>query len=169
MLLSAKLSNNLWGEALLTACHIHNRIPSRKRKVSPYEIWKGRKPNLDYLRVWGCLAYYRVSDPKRTKLGPRGIRSIFVGYAQNSKAYRFLDLQSNVIVESRDAELFEDKFSKDIIEHSHHTIEDQFMPQKETSESSKRHCDVSIEPRRSKRKRKEKNLGNEFISDPHKL
>ena len=38
MLLSAKLPNNLWGEALFTACHIHNRIPSRKRKVSPYEI-----------------------------------------------------------------------------------------------------------------------------------
>lgn len=34
MLLSVKLSFNLWGEALLTTCHIHNRIPSRKTKVS---------------------------------------------------------------------------------------------------------------------------------------
>ena len=114
--------------------------------------------------MWGCLAYYRVFDPKRTKLGPRGIRSIFVEYAKNSNAYRFLDLQSNVNVESRDAEFFKDNFSKDIIEHCHPIIEDQFMPQKETSESSKRHYDAAIEPRRSKRKRKEKNLGNEFIS-----
>ena len=28
MLLNAKLPNNLWGEALLTSCHVHNRITS---------------------------------------------------------------------------------------------------------------------------------------------
>ena len=50
MILNAKLSFNLWGEALLTACHAHNRIPSRKIKISPYELWKGRKKNLGYLR-----------------------------------------------------------------------------------------------------------------------
>ena len=38
MILNAKLSFNLWGEALLTACCVHNRIPSRKFKVSPYEL-----------------------------------------------------------------------------------------------------------------------------------
>ena len=86
MILNAKLSYNLWGEALLTG------FASRKFKVSPYELWKGRKPNLGYLRVWGCLAFYRVTDPKRTKLGPRAIKSVFVGYAENSKAYRLLDL-----------------------------------------------------------------------------
>ena len=37
MLLHSKLPINLWGEALLTACHIHNRIPSKKIKISPYE------------------------------------------------------------------------------------------------------------------------------------
>ena len=42
-----------------------------------------------------------------------------------------------MIVESRDAEFFEDKFSADIVEHSNPVIEDQFMPQKETSESYK--------------------------------
>ena len=35
MLLNAKLPNNLWGEALLTACHIHNRVLSKKSNVSP--------------------------------------------------------------------------------------------------------------------------------------
>ena len=99
MILNEKLSFNLWGQALLTACHVHNRIPSRKFKVSPYELWKSRKPNLGYPRVWGCLAFYRVTDPKRTKLEPRAIKSVFVGYAENSKAYRLLDLDSNVIVE----------------------------------------------------------------------
>ena len=62
----------------------------------------------------GCIAYFRVTNPKRTKLGDRAIRSVFVGYAVNSKAYRLLDLDSNIITESRDVEFFEDRFSKDI-------------------------------------------------------
>ena len=100
MILNAGLPFNLWGEALLTACYIHNRVPSKRTHISPYEIWNGRKPNLNYFKVWGCIAYYRLPDSQRTKLGSRGIKSVFVGYAQNSKAYRLLDLESNVIVES---------------------------------------------------------------------
>ena len=113
MILNAKLPNNLWGEALLTACYLNNRILSKKFKVYLYELWKGRKPNLSYLRVWGCLAFYRVMDPKRIKLGPRALKSVFVGYAQHSKAYRLLDFESNVIVESRDVEFIEHKFTND--------------------------------------------------------
>ena len=40
---------------------------------------------------------------------------MFVGYAENSKAYRLLDLDSNVIVESRDVEFMETKFLRDSI------------------------------------------------------
>ncbi|XP_050890241.1 uncharacterized protein LOC127095614 [Lathyrus oleraceus] len=73
----------------------------------------GRAPNIGYFKVWGCVAYYKNMDPKRTKLGPRGIRCAFVGYAQHSKAYRLLNLESNVIVESRDVEFFENLITKD--------------------------------------------------------
>jgi len=45
MLLNAKLPNNLWGEALFTVCHIHNRILSKKLNVSLYKVWNSRKPN----------------------------------------------------------------------------------------------------------------------------
>lgn len=86
------------GEALLTACYVHNRITSRVIRVSPSELWKGRKPNIDYLRVWGCRAYYRTPDPKRSKLGAQAMKSTFIGYAQNSKAYRLLDDESGVVV-----------------------------------------------------------------------
>ena len=33
MLLNANLPNKLWGEALLTACHIHNRVLYKKLNV----------------------------------------------------------------------------------------------------------------------------------------
>ena len=50
-----------------------------KTKVSPYEVWKGRKPNLKYFRVWDCIDFSRVHDHKSHKLGPKGIKSVFVG------------------------------------------------------------------------------------------
>ena len=59
------------------------------------------------------MAYYRTPDPNRSKLGTCAIKIIFVGYARNSKAYRLLDKESGVIVESRDVEVFKDKFSGD--------------------------------------------------------
>ncbi|RVW67819.1 hypothetical protein CK203_060977 [Vitis vinifera] len=83
----------------------------KKNEISPYELWKGRKPNIGYFKVWRCLAYCKKTDPHKTKLGPRAIKCVFVGYASNSKAYRLLDLESNVIIESREVEFFENLLS----------------------------------------------------------
>lgn len=52
-------------------------------------------------------------DPKRTKLDPRGIRCALIGYAPNSKACKLLNLESNIIVESRDVKFFENLITKD--------------------------------------------------------
>ena len=38
---------------------------------------------------------------------------MFVGYTENSNAYRLLDLSFNTVVESRGVEFIEDKFNKD--------------------------------------------------------
>nr|GEY26585.1 hypothetical protein [Tanacetum cinerariifolium] len=48
-----------------------------------------RKPNPNYLRVWGCRAVVRLPDPKLKTLGERGIECIVVRYAEHSKAIRF--------------------------------------------------------------------------------
>ena len=68
MLISLGAPENLWGEALVTACYILNRIPFKTSNTTPYEIWKHRKPNLSYLKVWGCLAKVRIPDTKRKKI-----------------------------------------------------------------------------------------------------
>ena len=49
----------------------------------------------------------------RWTLGGRVELLVFVGYAKNSKAYRLLDLSSNVTVESRDVEFISNKFNYD--------------------------------------------------------
>uniref|UniRef100_A0A2N9F430 Uncharacterized protein n=1 Tax=Fagus sylvatica TaxID=28930 RepID=A0A2N9F430_FAGSY len=164
MIVSAKLPFNLWGEVLLTACHVHNRVLSKKIQSSPYELWNGRKPNLSYLKVWGCIAYFRVPDPKRTKLGPRAIKSVFVGYAVNSKAYRLLDLSSNTIVESRDVEFIENKFINDSQIEPKQTQESDSLVNDSLSGNKRIEPSSPNEQRRSQRVRKEKDFGPDFIS-----
>ena len=68
IIISARLPFNLWGEVLLTACHVHNRVLSKKIQTFPYKLWNGMKFNLSYFKVWRCVAYFRVPDSKRTKL-----------------------------------------------------------------------------------------------------
>ena len=40
MLISSRASLNLWGEAILFAYHIQNRIPYKKISKTPYKLWK---------------------------------------------------------------------------------------------------------------------------------
>ena len=49
----------MWGYALLTAGHTLNRLHSKSVEATPYEIWHGDKPSLNYLRAWGCSAYIK--------------------------------------------------------------------------------------------------------------
>ena len=82
-----------------------------------HEIWKGILPTYKTLKVWGCLAKVLISLPKRTKIGPKIIDCVFIGFANNSAAYRFIvikyevsNVHVNTIIESNDAEFFEGIF-----------------------------------------------------------
>ncbi|GKC42680.1 zinc finger, CCHC-type containing protein [Tanacetum coccineum] len=123
------LSEGFWGEAMLTACYLLNRVPNKRNKTTPYELWYKKRPNLAFLRVWGCRAVVRLLGPKWKTLDEKGIDCIFVAYAEHSKAYRFYVIEPNdsvsinSIIESRDAIFDENRFSsiprpKDIIPNS---------------------------------------------------
>ena len=73
-------------------------------------MWKGHKKNLGYLRVQGCLAYVKLTNPKIPKLGITATICVFLGYAINSATYRFFYLENKIIFESGDAILHEEKF-----------------------------------------------------------
>ncbi|GKD34898.1 zinc finger, CCHC-type containing protein [Tanacetum coccineum] len=111
------LSQGFWGEAMLTACYLLNRVPNKRNMITPYELCTKRKSNLNYLKVWGCNAVIRLLDLKLKNLGKRGIKCIFDGYAEHSKAFRFYVIEPNEsvsvnsIIESRDAIFDENRFS----------------------------------------------------------
>src|SRR6266540_394836 len=163
------------GEALLTSCHVLNRVPNKNKEKTPYEEWVGRKPSLSYLRTWGCLVKVNIPISKKRKLGPKTVDCVFLGYAQRSIAYRFLVVKSDVpdmyvdtIMESHDATFFENmfpmkdmhsisRFSSEIIPEPVAPIESSEQPHENVLEE-----DDSEAPRRSKRQRIEKSFGNDF-------
>jgi hypothetical protein len=84
------------GAALLTSCHVLNRVHMKNKEKTPYKEWIRRKPSLSYLRTWGCLAKINVPINKKCKLGPKTVDCVFLRYAHHSISYRFLVIKSEI-------------------------------------------------------------------------
>ena len=76
-------------EALKTIIHILNRVPSKSVLKTPYELWTGRVPSLNHLRVWESPAEAKVFNPNIGKLDSKTVTCHFIGYPDKSKCYRF--------------------------------------------------------------------------------
>jgi hypothetical protein len=87
ILSTSTLPLSLWIEALKTAAHIINRIPSKLVHKIPYELWTGRNSSINYLQVWGYST--KIFNPQLGKLDPKTISYHFIGYADKYKGYRF--------------------------------------------------------------------------------
>lgn len=107
LIFGANLPTTLWEEAVRTANYIGNRMPHRTLKsTTPLERYTSQKPNLAHLRIFGCRSYVHVKN--RDKLQPKSISTVFVGYDDQSKAYRCYDPTRHKILISRDVEFDED-------------------------------------------------------------
>ena len=89
MISRTNLPSFLWGEALKTALYILNRVPTKAVQMTLFELWTRRKPSLNHLKVWGCLAEVKLYNPTLSKLDSRTTRCYFVSYPEHSKGYRF--------------------------------------------------------------------------------
>ena len=87
MMSLANLPKMFWGYALNTVIYTLNRVPSKSIGFTPYEIWCGRKPSINHLKVWGCHAY--VKRDGMNKLGARFNKYHFVGYPKETIGYYF--------------------------------------------------------------------------------
>jgi hypothetical protein len=78
-----------WAEAVQTATYILNRTYTRLRPdMTPYEAWFGIRPSLAHTRIFGCDAFIHVPKEKRHKLQAKSQPGMFLGYSDESKAYR---------------------------------------------------------------------------------
>nr|GEX45025.1 zinc finger, CCHC-type [Tanacetum cinerariifolium] len=151
MLINSSLSQDMWGEAILMATYLLNKIPPK----------------------------VVVPTPKAKKIRPKSVDCIFIGYVKNSGAYRFivhesknLDIQMNAIIKSRNASFFENIFpclSKETGSSSR--LDDEVVQDKKQRDDNDLHDErqdqleeKEVEPRRRKRARTEKSFGPNFVS-----
>ena len=91
MLFDANLPTKYWGEAVMTACYIQNRLPTTAVNKTPYELWNDAKPNLTHIRVLGSKAYAHIPAEKRRKWDSHSVEGVLVGYSETWKGYRILN------------------------------------------------------------------------------
>jgi hypothetical protein len=89
-----------WAEAVNTACHVSNRTLLRAFKWKTcYELMHGRAPKVSHFRVFGCKCFI-LKKEKLDKFEARSSDGIFFGYANHSRSYRVLNLETNKIKET---------------------------------------------------------------------
>lgn len=108
MIIDAEMPNKYWGEAVMTANYLQNRLPTKATERTLYELWFTKKPNVNLLRIFGCTAFAHIPKEQRRKLDVKAKELRFVGYAENSKGYRLLHVTTDRIIISRDVIFIED-------------------------------------------------------------
>ncbi|CAA0841743.1 Unknown protein [Striga hermonthica] len=97
--------------SLLADVYVINRTPSSLLNwESLFEKLYNKKPGYTMLKIFGYLAYAADTRPSKSKLDPRGIRSMFVGYEIGKKGYKLFDTQEYRVFTARDLILFETTF-----------------------------------------------------------
>ncbi|KAJ9566645.1 hypothetical protein OSB04_002611 [Centaurea solstitialis] len=108
MMCHCTLPVSFWGHALETATHILNRAPTKSVEKTPYELWKGKKPKMSFLKIWGCEVY--VKRPTSEKLKPKSDKCFFVGYPKTTVGYYFYNPEENKVFVARNGKFLEEKF-----------------------------------------------------------
>ena len=65
-------------------------------KKTPYELYNGRKPNIDHLRVFGCKCFVLNNGKENFgKFDEKADNGIFLDYSLSSHAYRVYNKNIN--------------------------------------------------------------------------
>ena len=108
MLKAKHLPNDYWAEAVHCAAYVLNICPTKvvMNRV-PEEAWSGIKQGVTHMKVFGCVAYAHIPDQLRKKLDSKGEKCIFIGYSEESKAYRLYNPSTKKFFVSRDVQFIE--------------------------------------------------------------
>ena len=83
------LPMHLWAKATRTVVYVQNRISHNALgNKTPEEMFIVEKPKVIHLKIFGYRVHIYVPKEKRSKLDPPRKKGIFVGYSDQSKAYR---------------------------------------------------------------------------------
>ena len=112
MLWAAKLPIGFWASAVKCAVFLMNRSPhsALEKQITPYEAWFGKKPNLGFLKVFGCRAAAHVPDELRLKAAWTSKSSpncVFIGYSETENLFELWDVDKSNVIRKRDVIFWE--------------------------------------------------------------
>ncbi|KAG6696818.1 hypothetical protein I3842_09G168100 [Carya illinoinensis] len=113
LMFSTHVPKFFWGEAILTAAYLINRMPSRILNFqTPCQILLESFPNTRLIstipfKVFGCSAFVHVHQQHRDKLDPRALKCIFLGYSPTQKGYKCYSPVTKQFYHSMDVTFFE--------------------------------------------------------------
>nr|GEX07598.1 hypothetical protein [Tanacetum cinerariifolium] len=101
MLSAAKVPLLFWAEAIATACFTQNHsIVIPRHEKTPYHIINNRKPSVKFFHIFGSICYIVRDGENLDKKKEKGDECIFVGYSNQSRAYRVFNKRTRVTMES---------------------------------------------------------------------
>ncbi|XP_060964985.1 retrovirus-related Pol polyprotein from transposon RE2 [Cannabis sativa] len=114
----------LWGDAVLTASYLINRMPTKVlHYTTPLKCFKKFFPtsriNSDLpLKIFGSTVFVHLPKMSRSKLDPRAEKCIFLGYPPNKKGYKCFNPISKRIYITMDVSFAENSpyFSKNFVQ-----------------------------------------------------
>ncbi|RVW38572.1 Retrovirus-related Pol polyprotein from transposon TNT 1-94 [Vitis vinifera] len=102
LLLHSHVPFRFWGDAVLTACYLINRMPSSVlHDQIPHSLLFPDQP-LYFLppRVFGCTCFVHILTPGQDKLSAKAMKCLFLGYSRLQKGYRCYSLETHRLAHS---------------------------------------------------------------------
>ena len=101
MIHTAQLPMSYWEFAMLTACHLHNRIYHIGVNGIPVTLANGHTPDLQHLRIFGCPAFVHIPADQRRKMTDTAFQGILVGYPTDTYGYLVYNPRTRRVVTTR--------------------------------------------------------------------
>ena len=114
-MIASNVPKQLWGEAIVTATNLINRMPSHILKFkTSCQVLLAAYPYtriISYIqvKVFGCTAFIHIHKSQHSKLDPRASKCILLGYSANQKGYKCYPLTTRKFYTSMDVTFFENQ------------------------------------------------------------
>jgi hypothetical protein len=115
------LPPKLWDFAIRHTIWTKNRALTDKSEgeMTPYEVYMGKKPTLEYIRPFGCKAIAHIPKRFQEKIGALIVKGIHIGSIEEESVWMLYDQEKRRIISARNVEFVEADNSGSAQEGSH--------------------------------------------------
>ncbi len=103
LLYGAGLPAEYWSATLVHSVYLHNRLVHSSTLSTPFGLYYGVKPDLEFLKTFGSRVCVKRSGVRRAKLDHHDFTSIFLGYTATNQNIVYLNLDSGIVKNSHHA------------------------------------------------------------------